>query len=416
MKRQIGLVTVLLLAGCWGFSQTNEEVFREYQFNFKLPGARANGMGGAFIGVADDATSSFTNPAGLAFLTETAVTFEYRHTDFDSQAGVIEGNFNTRFLREKQALDTAAFFSLNFSWKSWYFAVFQNELLNEKQQREFLSRSLTNGIERIENRRISLDLEGVTRGLGVARRFGNKKVGLTLNYFTLEGTTDYRRETFQISEPIQSALFQSAINDRNHAWGFSLGFLHEPGTKFSWGAVWRGHPAIELEEEAVETVNSEPVLDSRPQVPFVIPDVLGIGARYKPIPTVSILFDWQRIYYSQMIDQGFVIVESLTTETVDNYTVGDINEFHSGVEWLIPGDRSVWAVRGGYWRNPLHAVTYRGEDPAIQDRFGETGLSDEDHVTLGFGWVYLNRFEIDLSANFWDDGTEVTASFIWRKK
>ena len=37
-------------------------------FNFIGTGARARGMGGAFIGVADDATAISWNPAGLATL------------------------------------------------------------------------------------------------------------------------------------------------------------------------------------------------------------------------------------------------------------------------------------------------------------------------------------------------------------
>ena len=37
-------------------------------FNFIGAGARARGMGGAFIGVADDATATSWNPGGLAKL------------------------------------------------------------------------------------------------------------------------------------------------------------------------------------------------------------------------------------------------------------------------------------------------------------------------------------------------------------
>ena len=36
--------------------------------NLSTPGARALAMGGAFIGVADDATTAVTNPAGLSNL------------------------------------------------------------------------------------------------------------------------------------------------------------------------------------------------------------------------------------------------------------------------------------------------------------------------------------------------------------
>jgi long-chain fatty acid transport protein len=40
------------------------------QLNLSTPGARSLGMGGAFLALADDATASYTNPAGLTSLTE----------------------------------------------------------------------------------------------------------------------------------------------------------------------------------------------------------------------------------------------------------------------------------------------------------------------------------------------------------
>src|SRR4051812_50084774 len=49
------------------------------QFDFVTPGARALALGGAFIAAADDATAAFTNPAGLAFLARTEVSFEARY-------------------------------------------------------------------------------------------------------------------------------------------------------------------------------------------------------------------------------------------------------------------------------------------------------------------------------------------------
>ncbi|MCU0645955.1 MAG: hypothetical protein MUC94_17060, partial [bacterium] len=48
-------------------------------FNFIGAGARARGMGGAFIGGADDATAASWNPAGLVFLEkmEASATYVY---------------------------------------------------------------------------------------------------------------------------------------------------------------------------------------------------------------------------------------------------------------------------------------------------------------------------------------------------
>lgn len=53
-----------------------------FQFNLSNPGARSLGMGGAFAGLADDATAAYANPAGLTILTRPEVSFEGRTASF----------------------------------------------------------------------------------------------------------------------------------------------------------------------------------------------------------------------------------------------------------------------------------------------------------------------------------------------
>lgn len=48
------------------------------QFDFVNPGAKSLALGGAFAGVADDATASFANPAGLTLLLTPEVSGELR--------------------------------------------------------------------------------------------------------------------------------------------------------------------------------------------------------------------------------------------------------------------------------------------------------------------------------------------------
>src|SRR3954469_5863377 len=51
------------------------------QGSFETIGPRAQGMGGAFIAVADDATATWWNPAGLAIGSFLSTTIEYDHVD-----------------------------------------------------------------------------------------------------------------------------------------------------------------------------------------------------------------------------------------------------------------------------------------------------------------------------------------------
>ncbi len=63
-------------------AQTNEEINAGLQFSFAPPGARSLAMGGAFAGLADDATAAFANPAGLMWLTRSEVSVEGRHRTY----------------------------------------------------------------------------------------------------------------------------------------------------------------------------------------------------------------------------------------------------------------------------------------------------------------------------------------------
>ena len=62
MVRSYALRSALCLAGALLFlaapaaAQTNAEMNAGIQFNFSTPGARSLGLGGAFVGLADDAT------------------------------------------------------------------------------------------------------------------------------------------------------------------------------------------------------------------------------------------------------------------------------------------------------------------------------------------------------------------------
>ncbi len=399
-------------------AQTNEEVFREFQFDFSLPGARAAALGGAFIGTADDAAASYANPAGLAFLAEPAITLEYRLTQRDGREALFPGGGNTSFTQEAVDFEQLNFFSANYRFGSWYFGAFQYRYLQDQQNRDFISSQFDGRSQVGEQRFISLDLSGELRGVGVARRFRDFKLGLTVNWFELVGKTSYRRDGFiQTSgQPTETFFFQSKIDDQDHAFGYNLGLLHEVRSDFTWGVVYRSNPKLFLQEEVSETRNGVPFLEDQISVPFAVPDVFGVGIQYRVLPTARLMLDWQRIFYSQIIGDDFVVVESIEEEQASNYVVDDIDQFHIGFEYLIAADNSVWALRGGYFRNPRHTIDYRGDDARISERFSVTGLGDEDHTTLGFGWVWNNRFEVDLAADLWSNGREYTLSFIWRKK
>jgi hypothetical protein len=77
------LIGVFLLFVAFGnaWATTDEEIFRDFRFNFINPGARSQGLGGAFIAAADDATAIGANPAALHYVSRYEVFLEYRSVE-----------------------------------------------------------------------------------------------------------------------------------------------------------------------------------------------------------------------------------------------------------------------------------------------------------------------------------------------
>src|SRR5678815_1518159 len=80
-------LSIAICIGLAGLSQnvsavTDSDVNSVIPFNLANPGARSLGMGGAFLGLSDDSTAAYTNPAGLTQLSETEISIEGRHTKY----------------------------------------------------------------------------------------------------------------------------------------------------------------------------------------------------------------------------------------------------------------------------------------------------------------------------------------------
>ena len=69
-------LTVVFLMPLVASAQTSLQI--PLQFDFINPGAKSLALGGAFAGLADDATATFANPAGLPQLLASDVSVELR--------------------------------------------------------------------------------------------------------------------------------------------------------------------------------------------------------------------------------------------------------------------------------------------------------------------------------------------------
>src|SRR5213079_2894630 len=79
MRKFSLLIICASLAQPLSAQNTDIESLSGLQFNFGNPGARSLGMGGAFLGLADDASAAEANPAGLTILRKPQVSVEIRN-------------------------------------------------------------------------------------------------------------------------------------------------------------------------------------------------------------------------------------------------------------------------------------------------------------------------------------------------
>ncbi len=130
----IAVLLTLLAAGRPGFAQSNIEANAGIQFDFSNPGARSRAMGGAFLGLADDATASLANPAGLTQLAAPEFSFEGRASDFTtvlpfestlrSSGTVLTRDFSS-------SVNSPSFQSFVFAGNQpWSLAFYRTELVN----------------------------------------------------------------------------------------------------------------------------------------------------------------------------------------------------------------------------------------------------------------------------------------------
>src|SRR6187200_1078205 len=92
MRKWVGALLALMVAVPAAAQNVDIEALSGLQFNFGNPGARALGMGGAFLGLADDASAAEANPAGLTVLRKAEVSFEARNYS-SSQTFNVSGEY-----------------------------------------------------------------------------------------------------------------------------------------------------------------------------------------------------------------------------------------------------------------------------------------------------------------------------------
>jgi hypothetical protein len=408
---QIGFVLfVSSLAAVHASAQTNEEVWSQFQWNFSTPGARANAMGQAFIGVADDASAAVTNPAGLTALTRREVYAEFKSTDLKvnrlASANSLTTLETTQFggtINSLSFVDIAAPIGTR-----TVVAFTRHEFLNYQEHFTFETRLPPAASSSTIGAFFPVDGQSYFYGTSYAgsAAFSVTKavqVGATVSINQLD--VDYVNTRFGtgIGTPAGVIQNQATINDTDTEFAWSVGALFRPAAKFSVGAVYLKGPDFSLPEDFRTGSDLHPFADANPPFPrkiyINVPDRIGGGVAIRPHDRFLVSADAVVVKYSDLVKNFTTILGFSGPPSV--IEIDDVTEVHFGGEWLaMTGTNSVF-VRAGAFTNPAHAPLFvSNTDPvrAETERLSfNQGRPEGTEVkgTVGVGVAVGRRFQLD---------------------
>lgn len=426
----VGLAWMVLAAPA--VAQSNDEIQTGTQFNFLTPGARSLGLGGAFLGLADDATAAYSNPAGLTQLTAHEVSLEGRSWTYTSlfvERGHTAGEPSgigidvVAGLQEGQIDDRTAglsFLSYVHVGERWAFSVYRHEVACFQASLESEGIFFTEDF-RISPLRSHLELEiaglglagawqvsdALSLGLGVVA-YNFSLASLTERFAVEDGTGDPRLDAlpghlYGPADFSSSNVFNTQVQEGDDDdLGIHAGLLWRLNERWSFGAVYRDAPEFDF----TGTFTSGPAGRNPGQIDtsvggqgaFHMPDVWGLGAAVRISDTILLTFDWDHVDYSDMSDQLLNLIRVGRSDP-ENYVVKSGEEIHLGFEYVVLRRRHSMALRLGAWRDPDHKIHYLGRRPIARARF-QPG-ADEMHFSGGIGLV-VGRMQFDLGADLSD--------------
>ena len=426
------VVAALLIPGGARGQQPLQPVVN-LQFNFSDPGARSMGFGGAFIGLADDATAAFANPAGLVQLSRPELSVEVRRSSYATpyiERGRVEGEpsgfgidtiSGLRMATSDEVVSGLSFLSVAYPWSKGSVAFFRHQLADFKLFTE--TQGLFGGGTdccqvRFVDFRTSNDFNFVNYGLAAAYAI-NESFSLGLGVTYLDASLRAVTEVYGVDDDSIQALFSrnsylperlayrdfAIIDDSD--WSLTGGVLWAVSRGWKIGGVYRQGPQVEVESLLVAGrlidfgVPPGEVISRSPGIRVDFPWSLGLGFSYRvPSDRLVVSFQWSHVEYSSI----------LNSLELDNQTVDDVSELHLGGEYLLDLSKTLVALRLGVWLDPDHQLRATVDDPLVR-ALAPPG-EDRVHFAAGLG-VAFQSFQLDLGFDLSDRVDRASISAIY---
>jgi len=425
------------------------------------PGARSLGLGGAFVGVADDATAAIANPAGLTILTAKEFSLNIRNSDsdidfFDPDAfdstdrGAGTGQMNKRYSDSNTDVSFASFV---WPLERWVFSAYYSNQLNFASEQKSGPDIVNNTVfvDTFHNDNAidaSLDGYGVSAAFRVTDSFS---IGVTINQSKLDMQSldswqvdhlydveldlaliypQYTKEQYAAAI-LDEFLIETTIDESDSDTTFNVGLLYSLNSQWSFGLVYRQGAEFDISTNTIGTFNFDCIgtggatancetLLSGIALPISsvsdygstpssiqIPDTISFGIGWRPSDLWLVSFDINQNGYGDTtqirnITQGFgldVNSDGQLTEKIKDGTT-----FHLGVEKVfVLKSNNTFSIRGGAF--------------TIEDHDGIKNIDSSDTAfTVGMGTTFgsNSQFQVDLGASFASVTNNILLSGIYR--
>jgi len=345
-------------------------------------GARAAGLGGAFVARADDASAVFFNPAGLAFQPGFRFKFDISYNISNSTAralgsGMAYTNDSARFTGNPYIVFTVkdfisfgiGYFSANWMRTSWSDNTFG---------------SLHGNISTVSSTYV--------RPVLAVKILRYLALGAGVDFVVARQAWDHDMIfTFEATSPgrILPALSRTSVEGEGV--GFTAGWLFKPSDRFGFGGKVTSRVGIDL--KGTTDFDSAGVFRSPPRglatrAKMAIPEEIVVGLRALPLKNLAVHLDYQRIGMSGAMDWTFDVaptvyddIERLVGFRPDEAGFGadlvlrNTSRIMCGIEYVTG---KAFAVRAGYSRQESSV-----DDDNLRLVFPDLAM---DVLSLGVGY------------------------------
>ena len=418
-----------------------------FRIDFIQPGARPAGLGGAFIGAAQDETAAAINPAGLIYLKSAGASLHQRKARLRFKEP--EGTPESESLNSTHNFHISNFdqslVNVFLPVKKITLAIFRQVVFDARfnfETRQFLTtdsntstRFVLGGLGNFPGRKVDLDLEMVHDAFSIGYALSKRlSVGVAAKYSVLNFKLneqlflDPQVENGQAPRDNGAEIAYSitTVDDREAELSFTLGLMAKLMVdKLFLGAVWNLNPTFNLESDlilpeyklTVENLSAES--RSNNQFKLSVPDSYGFGLYYIANHRLRLTFDVVRIEYSDLLsgnDLNVVADDQPNAQGIfvdpdgqNDLTLDDAIEIHAGAEWLFKVPKlGLMPLRFGVFTNPGHRIHPISPNPDMRRLFPEA--EDRVHFTFGLGVVLTSNLKFDGGIIVSPDGFEISGS------